>query len=114
YVATHETGRLVPGARGYEFFERPDGIAVPTSDRSGWRPREGASPNPMPNPLGTVPVVEFPNRPMLGAEPLSHIAGTISMQDAINLLWAYLFSAADFASMPARVVMGQEPPKLPI
>ena len=36
------------------------------------------------------------------------------MQDAINLLWAYLFAAADYASMPARVVMGQEPPKLPI
>ena len=36
------------------------------------------------------------------------------MQDAINLLWAYLFAAADYASMPARVVMGQEPPKIPI
>jgi hypothetical protein len=58
--------------------------------------------------------VEFANRPMLGGEPLSDIAGTIAMQDAINLLWAYLFVAADYASMPARVVMGQEPPKMPI
>jgi hypothetical protein len=36
------------------------------------------------------------------------------MQNAINLLWAYLFNAADYASMPARVIMGQAPPKIPI
>jgi hypothetical protein len=58
--------------------------------------------------------VEFPNRPRLGGEPLSDIAGTMAMQDAINLLWAYLFNAADFASMPSRVVMGQAPPKVPV
>lgn len=69
---------------------------------------------PISNPLGEVPVVEVPNRPMLGSEPISDISGTMSMQNAINLLWAYLFAAADYASMPARVVMGQEPPKIPI
>ena len=105
---------LPPGARGYEFFATTSGLAVPLADQTSWRLREGADPNPMRNPLGVVPVVEFPNRPMLGAEPLSEIAGTMAMQDAINLLWAYLFTAADFASMPARVVMGQEPPKIPI
>jgi hypothetical protein len=36
------------------------------------------------------------------------------MHNAINLLWAYLFNAADYASMPARVIMGQAPPKIPI
>jgi hypothetical protein len=51
---------------------------------------------------------------MLGGEPLSDIAGTMCMQDAINLLWAYLFAAADYASMPARVVMGQDPPMMPV
>ncbi len=66
------------------------------------------------NHLGQVPVVEFLNRPVLGRGPLSDIKGTVSMQHAINLLWAYLFNAADHASMPARVVMGQEPPKIPI
>lgn len=66
------------------------------------------------NHLGVVPGVEFPNRPVLGRGPLSDIKGTAAMQNAINLLWAYLFNAADFASMPARVVMGQEPPKIPI
>lgn len=95
--------------------ESTSGLVVPLTDQSGWKLREiRDEPNPQPNPLGVVPVVEFPNRPMLGAEPLSEIAGTMAMQDAINLLWAYLFSAADFASMPARVVMGQEPPKIPI
>lgn len=66
------------------------------------------------NHLGKVPVVEFLNRPVLGRGPLSDIKGTVAMQNAINLLWAYLFNAADHASMPARVVMGQEPPKIPI
>ena len=77
------------------------------------RPR-GDAPNPQPNPLGEVPVTEFPNRPTLRGVPLSDIEGTMSMQNAINLLWAYLFTAADHASFPARVVMGQEPPKMPI
>ena len=105
--------RILPGAAGYEFFESTSGLAVPAQSSGGWKPREGVA-SPMENPLGVVPVVEFPNRPMLGSDPLSHISGTISMQDAINLLWAYLFTAADFASMPARVVMGQDPPKIPI
>lgn len=82
----------------------------------GWKPYQPADDDtwPLPNPLGEVGAVEFENRPRLAREPLSDIAGTMAMQNAINLLWAYLFSAADFASMPARVVMGQEPPKVPI
>lgn len=114
YADVNGAVELPPGARGYEFFESTSGLVVPLGGSSGWKPREGVEQNPMPNPLGVVPVVEFPNRPMLGREPLSDIAGTAAMQDAINLLWAYLFTAADFASMPARVVMGQEPPKIPI
>ena len=86
------------------------------TDLGGWVPRERTGDDvwPISNPLGLVPVVEFPNRPMLGGEPLSDIAGTVSMQNAINLLWAYLFGAAYYASMPARVIMGQEPPKIPV
>lgn len=82
----------------------------------GWEPRQGDGDDtwPVRNPLGEVPVVEFANRPMLGGEPLSDIDGTMAMQDAVNLLWAYLFVAADYASMPARVVLGQEPPVIPI
>jgi len=83
---------------------------------SGWEPRQASGDDtwPIANPLGEIPVVEVPNRPRLGREPLSDIAGTMAMQDAINLLWAYLFGAADHASFPARVVMGNEHPKLPV
>lgn len=81
----------------------------------GWKPREvGNELWPLPNPLGEVPLVEWVNRPMLGMEPLSDIQGTMAMQNAINMLWAYLFTAADHASMAARVVLGAEPPKIPI
>lgn len=80
----------------------------------GWSLRENADPNPMQNPLGVVPLVEFPNRPRLGHGPISDIEGTVAAQDAINLMWAFLFGAADHASLPGRVVMGQEPPKVPI
>ena len=69
---------------------------------------------PLRNPLKTVPVVEFQNRPRLMRGPISDVSGTKAMQDAINLLWAYLFAAADLASMPARVILGQSPPKVPI
>ncbi len=94
------------------------GLLVPAEAATAgkWEPRQPSTDDswPIDNPLGLVNVVEFPNRPMLGGEPLSDIAGTVSMQNAINLLWAYLFGAADFASMPARVIMGQEPPKVPV
>lgn len=88
----------------------------PSPGLGGWETRQPKSDDtwPVPNPLGEVPVTEFPNRPLLGAEPLSDITGAMAMQDAINLLWAYLFNAADFASMPARVVMGQDEPKMPV
>jgi hypothetical protein len=107
-------GELPPRAEA--FFFTPAGLLIPVIDSKGWKPRQSAGDNtwPLPNPLGVVPVVEFPNRPMLGGEPLSEIDGTAAMQDAINLLWAYMFTAADFASMPARVVLGQAPPMIPV
>jgi len=74
----------------------------------------GAEPNPQPNPMGMVPMVELPNRPMLADEPISDIAGVIAMQDAVNLLWAQLFTAADYASFPQRIVLGAEVPEIPI
>lgn len=82
----------------------------------GWKPRTGARDDvwPIKNPLGLVPVVEISNRPTLLGEPVSEIRGVKPMQDAINLLWAYLFLAADYASMPARVALGTAPPKIPI
>lgn len=83
--------------------------------KGSWKPFEPNNETwPLPNPMGVVPGVEMPNRPILGADPRSEIEGVIAMQDAVNLLWAYLFLAADYASMTARVVTGQAPPKMPI
>lgn len=98
--------------RGSGRIEVPPSAAREFGDRADWQLREGAL-GPMGNPLGRVPVVEFLNRPALDGDPVSEISGAMCMQDSINLLWSYLFGAADFASMPARVVMGQEPPKIP-
>lgn len=103
-------------------FERP--FHKETSDLIGdsvlwrndgeWTPREMRSePNPKPHPLGVVPMVEVRNRGPLRGQPLSEIGGVVPMQDAINLLWAYLFASADHASFPARVVLGGQKPQIP-
>jgi len=81
----------------------------------GWEVREVPGEVwPLLNPIGVVPVVELANRPTLKGDPISEIQGVMPMQDAINLLWAYLFLAADYASMEARVVTGSDAPKVPI
>ena len=88
---------------------------VDSGIEGGWMPREVPGERyPVPNPMGEVPMVEMPNRPVLGRDPISEISGTMAMQDAINLLWAYLFLAADYASMDARIITGTAPPKIPI
>lgn len=86
------------------------------SSEGGWMMRYVPSDNswPLTNPLGVVPVVEVPNRPTLKGDPISEIQGVIPMQDFINLMWAYLMLAADYASMPARVVLGAAPPMIPV
>ena len=111
-------------------WERPTAIGEDTRKRlmdqgfqipgtlgwgGGWKPREIADePWPLPNPLGVVPVVEIMNRPRIGMNPISEIDGVIAMQDAINAMWSYLFANADQASMEARIVLGAEPPSVPI
>lgn len=85
------------------------------SSEAGWEARDvPAEVWPLPNPLGEVPVVEISNRPTLKGDPISEIQGVVPMQDFINLMWAYLMLAADYASMDARVILGTEPPKIPI
>lgn len=101
-------------------FERDNAstkLILPSKPYSvgGWEPREVSDePWPLPNPIGVVPMVELPNRPMLGEEPISDIKGTIAMQDAINLLWSHLFTASDYAALPQRVVLGSDMPKVPV
>jgi hypothetical protein len=80
-----------------------------------WTPRDtGAEPNPQPNPMGVVPMVELPNKPTLSSDPISDISGVVAMQDAVNLMWAQLFTASDYASFPQRIVLGAEVPEIPI
>jgi hypothetical protein len=77
----------------------------------GWEQIESSTEVwPLPNPLRCVPVVEVPNRPILGGEPVSEVAQVIPMQDAINILWAYAMHAGDYASMEARVLLNVNPP----
>jgi len=59
-------------------------------------------------------MVELPNRPLLGQEPISDVMGVIAMQDAVNLLWAQLFTASDYAALGQRIIIGAEVPKMPI
>lgn len=76
-----------------------------------WEPRaEGV----IPNPLGVVPLVELANRPRLMGEPFSDIQGVLALQHSVNLLWAQLFNAADYASFPQRVILGAEIPTVPV
>ncbi|MHA7132547.1 phage portal protein [Oerskovia turbata] len=110
-----------PAALNVKEQRTPSGVIVSgtamrqVGQDSGWEPWEVADePWPLPNPMGKVAIVELANRPRLGREPVSDIKGTKAMQDAINLLWAYLFGAADHASLPARVVTGQDRPKIPV
>lgn len=86
------------------------------ADLGAWQERRGLDDEawPIENPLGVVPMVELQNRPKLIGEPLSEIAGVISMQDAINAFWAYLFTAGDFAALPQRVILGAQLPKIPV
>ena len=97
---------------------RGSGLVVPASVYldGAWQERRGHNDDhwPMKNPLGEVPLVEFPNRPRLVGEPHSDIAGTLAMQHSINLLWAQLFTASDYASFPQRVVIGAEVPTVPV
>src|SRR5690606_34332487 len=83
------------------------------SQGGGWELREDVD-NPQRNPLGLMPLVEFRNETLLDDVPVSDIGGVICMQDAINLTWAYLLNALDYASLPGRVVLGTAPPEIPI
>jgi hypothetical protein len=95
-------------------FTQGSALVLPTGFASDWRPREIDDVWPLPNPMGVVPVVEIANRTTLIGEPLSAISGVAAMQDAINLIWAHLFTASDFAALPQRVILGAQLPKIPV
>jgi hypothetical protein len=96
-----------------------DRRGVPATDHyiwpavDGWTFDDSNGQIEVPNPLGVVPLVEFRNQALLDDDPISDIAGVKAMQDSINLVWAYLLNALDYASLPARVVTGADVPKEP-
>lgn len=92
------------------------GFVLPGGLEGNWTPRQEASDDtwPIPNPMGKCSFVELPNRPRLVGEPSSDIAGTLAMQHAINLLWAQLFAVSDEATLGQRLILGAEPPMMPI
>ncbi|MCF0087156.1 MULTISPECIES: phage portal protein [unclassified Streptomyces] len=61
-------------------------------------------------PIGEVPMVEIANRARLHGDPESEIASVAPLQDGVNTLWAHLFTGADFAALPQRVVLGMDKP----
>lgn len=81
-----------------------------------WSARMGSKDDtwPIRNPLGMVPMVEFANQSLLDDKPRSDITGVAALQDAVNLVWAYLFNSLDFASLPQRIMTGAEMPKVPV
>jgi hypothetical protein len=95
--------------------QKSTGLQDVDDELKKWELRDsGEEPNPQPNPLGVVPMVELLNRPTLVGEPVSDISGVIAIQDAVNLLWAQLFTTSDYASFPTRIVLGAERPVVPV
>lgn len=91
-------------------------LILPATYAGGWEPRQPASDDtwPIPNPMGEVPITEYRNQTLLDDKPISDISGVAAMQAAINLTWAYLLNALDFATLPQRVVTGADMPKVPV
>lgn len=110
-------------ADGAWHFERPvtrrrhksPQMMMADDEADEWLPSEsGNIPAYQPNRMGIVPLVELANRPMLWGPPLSDVAPVIPLQDACNLLWAHLMTAADFAAIPQRYVLGADVPSDPL
>lgn len=104
-------------ATGIERYQRysPDGVNSRVDVLGGWAQRTVPGEDwPAVNPLGSVPIVELRNQTLLDEWPISDISGVMSMQDSINLVWAYLLNALDYASLPQRVVTGADVPQIPV
>lgn len=115
YATLYTADEVWKFERALERIEKPAMLAVFDEQADEWLPRDTPDePNPQRNPMGLVPMVELPNRPMLAREPLSDVATVIPLQHAVNMLWAELFTAADFAALPQRYILGGEAPTQPV
>src|SRR5699024_497370 len=54
-------------------------------------------------------ILEFRNSQLLDSDPASDIEVVRSIQDTINLVWAYMLNALDYATLPQRVAMADSP-----
>lgn len=90
-------------------FTAPAGTVGP-HDRLVWSVRGDAA---EPNPLGSVPIVPFLNRPRLLVEGRSEIARVIPVQDAVNKTIADMLVTAEYYGMPQRYAVGLELPTDP-
>ena len=70
-------------------------------------------PWPLPNPLGTVPMVPLVNRPRLLHSGQSEIKRVIPLQDAVNKMVTDMLVASEFGAAPQRWATGMELPKDP-
>lgn len=86
YDTDTETSRLEPDVGGWEFD--PDSVQA--------------------NPLGEIPMVELRNQSLLDDMPMSDIGMVEDMQDTVNVVWAYLLNGLDYATLPARLLLGGE------
>ncbi|MEY2249337.1 phage portal protein, partial [Streptomyces sp. BF23-18] len=100
--------RATPGVRAQVYRrQRKMGGGEWTARTTGLRTSEQVD---LVNPMGEVPLVELANRARLHGKPESEIAQVAPLQDGVNTLWAHLFTAADFAALPQRVVLGMDRP----
>jgi hypothetical protein len=117
YCTLYTADELWKFERPLSRVEKPMNLAAFDEQAEEWLPRDPydlAEPNPQPNPMGLVPMVEIANRPMLAREPVSDVKTIIPLQHSINLLWAHLFTASDYAALAQRYIIGAETPKVPV
>lgn len=93
---------------------KPEWAEWTETELFGWEEREGVDPLTIVDTGGRLPLVEFRNQSLLNFQAMSDISGVASMQDAINLTWAYLLNGLDYASLPQRTVLNSGVPKVPI
>jgi hypothetical protein len=117
YCTLYTADELWKFERALTRIEKSPNMAAFDEQAEEWLPRDPYGldePNPQPNPMGLVPMVEIANRPMLARDPVSDVAPVIPLQHGINLLWAHLFTASDFAALAQRYIIGAETPKVPV
>jgi hypothetical protein len=98
-------GAVIPMERKKATIENGERRVPP--DATGWNFTDGDVQH---HGLG-VPLVEFRNQSLLDNDPISDIGLVMPMQDSINLVWAYLLNALDYASLPGRVILNGEMPR---